>query len=75
MERFRPFMDHWAQLAEDLRRYAEWASQPTRRDGDLLALAAREALVALQAGRHWIAAAFLRDRLNLRPTPERLEAL
>jgi hypothetical protein len=75
MERFRPFMDHWAQIAEDMRRYTEWASQPTRREDDLLAFAAHEALDALQAGRHWVAAAFLQKRLNLRPTPEQLEAL
>jgi hypothetical protein len=75
MERFRPFMDHWAQIAEDIRRYAERASQPTHPEGDLIAFAALEALEALQAGRHWVAVAFLQKRLNLRATVERLEAL
>ncbi len=75
-DRLRPYLEGWARIAEEARRYAEWvASQPARPEDDLLAFAAYDALEEMQAARHWVAMDFLRRHLNLRPTPERLEAL
>lgn len=75
-ELLKPYWDGWARIAEEAIRTAQRiAAQPARPGDELLAFAAYDALEAMQEGRHWVAARFLEQSLNLRATPERLEAL
>ena len=76
MDALRPHLDRWGQIAEEALRAARRIAATPARPGDhLLALEAHEALEALRRGRHKVAARFLEDRLNLRASIERLEAL
>lgn len=71
----RPHLDWWGEIAEEAVRAARRiAAQPARPGDGLLAMAAHDALEAMERGRHWVAARFLEQRLNLPATPERLEA-
>lgn len=75
-ESVRPYLNAWTQIAEEAMRWAEQISdQPANPKDDLLAFVAYDALEEMQAGRHWVAVDFLEQALNLRATPERLEAL
>lgn len=75
-ELLKPYWDGWSRIAEEAVRTARWiADQPARPGDELLAFAAYDALEAMQEGRHWVAVKFLEQSLNLRATPERLEAL
>ena len=70
IETFRPMEQWWAQFAEDIRRFAEWAaSQPAPSDDDPLGVAAYDALEAIEDGRYWVADRFLRRHLNIKPKP------
>lgn len=63
-------------MARAARGFAEYAtSRPGRNYWGALGVKALEALEAFDAGRHWIADAFLERYLRLGPTPERREAL
>lgn len=76
MDGLRPYLDRWAQIAEEAMRAARRiAAEPARPGEYLLAFEAHEALEAMQQGRHKVAVRFLEKRLNLRATIERLEAL
>lgn len=75
-ELLKPYWDGWSRIVEEAARTAQWiAAQPARPGDELLAFAAYDALEAMQEGRHWVAVKFLEQSLNLRATPERLEAL
>ena len=75
MDALRPHLDWWGQIAEEAARAARRIAAAPARPGDhLLALEAHEALEEMQRGRHRLAVGFLEGRLNLRATPERLEA-
>lgn len=76
VDTIRPYLDGWARIAEEAMRVAErTATQPASPEANLVAFAAYDALEAMLAGRHRVAVDFLERRLNLRATPERLEAL
>jgi hypothetical protein len=83
---YRSTLTHYRSMADHLASYFDLARRLARDFADhtasqvtqplsLLGVAALEALEAFDAGRHWIADAFLTRYLRLHPMPERREAL